>query len=85
VREIFLVVKMGVNGHAEVGCIGKLDLEDLRFFLGHDDVYHRDVQNGRSMRQLPFLALSILQPVQRLEGSTHFWRDARVQYLAGVF
>ncbi len=29
-REIFLVVPMGVNGHAEVGHIRKLDLEDLR-------------------------------------------------------
>jgi hypothetical protein len=24
------------------------------------------------MRQLPFLALSVLQPVRRLEGGTHF-------------
>ncbi len=71
-REVFLVVPTGVNGHAEVGRVRKLDVEDLRLFLGRDDVYHQDVQNGRPMRQLPFLALSILQPVWGLEGGTHF-------------
>ncbi len=55
-RKVFLVVPTGVNGHAEVGRIRKLDLEDLRLFLGHDNVYNKDVQNGRPMRQLPFLA-----------------------------
>jgi hypothetical protein len=40
--------------------------------LGRDDVYHGDVQNRRPMRQLPFLALSILQPAWGLEGGTHF-------------
>ncbi len=72
VRKVFLIVPTGVNGHAEVGCVRKLDLEDLGLFLGHDDVYHRDIQNGRPMRQLPFLALSVLQPIPRLEGGTHF-------------
>ncbi len=71
-HKVFLVVPTGVNGHAEVGCISKLDLEDLMLFLGCDDVYNQDVQNGRPMRQLPFLALSILQPIWRLEGGTHF-------------
>ncbi len=71
-RKVFLVVPMGVDGHAEVGCVRKLDLEDLGFFLERDDVYHRSVRNGWPMRQLPFLALSILQPVQRLERGTHF-------------
>ncbi len=71
-REVFLIVLMGEDGHTKVGRIRKLDLEDLGFFLGHDDVYHRKVLNGRPMRQLPFLALSVLQPVQRLEGGTHF-------------
>ncbi len=71
-REVFLVVPMGVNGLAEVGRIRKLDLGDLGFFLGRDNVYHRDVRNGWPMRQLPFLALSILQPVWGLEGGTHF-------------
>jgi hypothetical protein len=70
--EVFLIVPTGVNGHAEVGHIRKLDLEDLRLFLGCDDVYHQDVQNRRPMRQLPFLALSVLQPVWGLEGGTHF-------------
>ncbi len=72
VREVFLIVPTGVDGHAEVGCIRKLDLEDLRFFLGGDNVYHRNVWNGRPMRSLPLLALSVLQPVRRLEGGTHF-------------
>jgi hypothetical protein len=34
VREVFLVVPTGVNGHAEVGGIRKLDHEDLRLSLG---------------------------------------------------
>ncbi len=61
-----------VDGHAEVGCIRKLDLEDLGFFLGRGGVNHRNVRNGRPMRQLPFLTLSVLQPIRRLEGGTHF-------------
>jgi hypothetical protein len=40
VREVFLIVPTGVDGHAEVGCIRKLDVQDLGFFLGSDDVYH---------------------------------------------
>jgi hypothetical protein len=72
VREVFLIVPMGVNRHAEVGRIGKLDLEDLRIFLGRDDVYHGDVRDRRPMRQLSLLALSVLQPVWGLEGGTHF-------------
>ncbi len=72
VCKVFLIVPTGVNGHAEVGLVGKLDLEDLGFFLGRDDVYHRDVWNEWPMRQLPFLALSVLQPVWRLEGGAHF-------------
>jgi hypothetical protein len=72
VSKVFLVVPTGVDGYTEVGCVRKLDLEDLGFFLGRDDVYHRNIQNGRPMRQLPLLALNIFQPVQRLEGGTHF-------------
>ncbi len=72
VYEVFLVVPTGVNGHAEVGRIRKLDLEDLRIFLGRDDVFHGGVRNGRPVRQLPLLALSVLQPVWGLEGGTHF-------------
>ncbi len=72
VREVFLVVPTGENGHAEVGRVRKLDLEDLRLFLGHDDVYRWDVRNGRPMRQLSLLALSVLQPIWELEGGTHF-------------
>ncbi len=53
-REVFLIVPTGVDRHAEVGRIGKRDLEDLRIFLGCDDVYHEDVRNRRPMRQLPF-------------------------------
>jgi hypothetical protein len=72
VCEVFIVVPTGVDGHAEVGCVRKLDLEDLGFFLGCDDVYHRNVQNWQPMRQLLLLTLSILQPDRRLEGGTHF-------------
>jgi hypothetical protein len=71
-REVFLVVPTGVNEHAEVGCVRKLDLEDLRLFLGRDNVYHQDVRNGQPMRQLTFFALSVLQPIWGLEGGTHF-------------
>ncbi len=63
---------MGVNRHAEVGRTGKIDLEDMRIFLGCDDVYHGDVRNRQPMRQLPLLALRVLQPVWGFEGGTHF-------------
>jgi hypothetical protein len=72
VHKIFLVVPTGVNGHAEVGHVRKLDLEDLGLFVGRDNVYHWDIRNGRPMRQLPFLALSVLQPIWGLEGGTYF-------------
>ncbi len=72
VRKVFLIVPRGVDGHAEVGRVRKLDLEGLGFFLEHADVNHINVQNGWPMRQLPFLPLSILQPIRRLEGGTHF-------------
>jgi hypothetical protein len=72
VRKVFLIVPTGIDGHAEVGHVRKLDLEDLGFFLGSDNVYHRNIRNGQPMRQLPFLALSVLQPVRGLEGGTHF-------------
>ncbi len=71
-REVFLIVPMGVDRHVEVGHVGKLDLEDLKIFLMHDDVYHRDVRDRQPMRQLPRLALSVLQPIWGLEGGTHF-------------
>jgi hypothetical protein len=35
-----LIVPTGVNGHAEVGRVRKLDLEELRLFFGRDNVYH---------------------------------------------
>ncbi len=70
--KVFLVVPRGVNGHTEVRLVRKLDLENLRFFLGHDNVNHRYVRNGRPVAQLPFLALGVLQPVRSLEGGTHF-------------
>jgi hypothetical protein len=62
VRKVFLVVPTGINWYAEVGGITKLDLEDLGFFPGHDDVHHQDARNGWPMRQLPFL----------FEGGTYF-------------
>ncbi len=71
-HKVFLVVPMGVDGHTQVCRIWKLDLEDMRFFLGCDDVNHRYVQNERPVGQLPFFALSVLQPVRRNEGGTNF-------------
>ncbi len=71
-RKVFLGVPMGVDVHVDVGIVRKLDLEHLRIFLGRDDVHLSYVQDGRPVAQLPFLALIILQPVKRLEGSTHF-------------
>ncbi len=70
--QVFLGIPTGVNRHVELGLIRKLDLQGLRFFLGHDNVYLRHVQDGWSVAQLPFLALSILQPVRSLEGGTYF-------------
>jgi hypothetical protein len=72
VRKVFLSISMEVYGHVEVGLIWKLDLQGLRFFLGHDDINFRYIRDGRPVVQLPFLALSIFQPVGRLEGGTHF-------------
>ncbi len=71
-RKVFLGVPTGINGHIEVGIIGKPDLEDLRFFLVCDDIHLSYIQDGRPVAQLPFLALQYLQPVGRLEGSTLF-------------
>ncbi len=71
-HKVFLVVPPGVNRDTEVWRVGKLDLEKLRFILGCDDVNDRYVRDGRPVRQLPFLAFRILQPVGRLEGGTHF-------------
>jgi hypothetical protein len=50
VRKVFLVVPMGVDGDADVGRVRKLDLQELRFFLGHDDVYHWYVLDRRPLR-----------------------------------
>jgi hypothetical protein len=72
VCKVFFGVPTRVNRHVEVGLVWKLDLQDLRFFLGRDNVYLRHVQDGRSVAQLPFLPLSIIQPVGSLEGGTHF-------------
>jgi hypothetical protein len=72
VCKVFLIVPTGVNGHTEVRLVWKLDLENLSFFLGHDNVNLRYVWNGWPVGQLPFLALSVLQPIWRLEGGTHF-------------
>jgi hypothetical protein len=72
VCKVFLGVSTGVDGHFEVGIIRKTDLEVFRFFLGRDNVRLSYVRDGRQVVQLPFLALRILQPVRRLEGSTQF-------------
>ncbi len=44
-RKVFLIVPTAVDRHVEVGRVAKLDPEDLGFFLGRDDVNHRNVQN----------------------------------------
>jgi hypothetical protein len=72
VHKVFLGVPMGLYGHVEVGIIWKHDLQGLRFFLGCDNIHLRYLRDGRLVAQLPFLALSIIQPVGRLESSTHF-------------
>jgi hypothetical protein len=72
VRKVFLIAPTGVNVHVNVRIVRMLNLVNLRIFLGCDDVRLRYAQDGRPVAKLPFLALSILQPVGRLEGSTHF-------------
>ncbi len=72
VHKVLLGVTTGVNVHVDVGIVGKLNLVNLRIFLGRDDVHLRYVRDGQLVAQQPFLALSILQPVWRLEGSIHF-------------
>ncbi len=71
-RKLFLSVSMRVNGHVEVRIVRKPDLEDLRFVLRCDKVRLSHVQDGWPVAQQPFLAVRILQPIRRLEGSTHF-------------
>ncbi len=70
--KVFLTVPTGVNVHVDVGIVRKLDFVKLRIFLGRDDAHHRYIWDGRLVTQLPFLTLSILRPVGRFEGSTHF-------------
>ncbi len=71
-HKVFLVVSTRVNVHFDVGIVRKLDLQNLRIFLGCDNVRLKYVRDRQPVAQLPFLALRILQPVGRLEGSTHF-------------
>ncbi len=71
--KIFLSAPMGVDGNVETGIIQKLDLQNLRFLLGSYKICLRDIQDdGWPIAQLFFLAFGIVQPVGRLEGSTHF-------------
>ena len=63
---------MGEDRNADVGVVGKLDLQHSRIFLGHDDIYHWYVRDGRPLRSLPLLALGVLQHVGGLEVGTHF-------------
>ncbi len=70
--KVFLSVSTGVKRHTKVEIVQKLDLQGLRFFLGREDVNLRHVRDGRLVAQLPFLALSIIQPIGSLEGGTHF-------------
>jgi hypothetical protein len=72
VCKVFLSVPMGIDGHVETGIIWKLDLQNLRFLLGSYKIHLRDIQDGWPIAQLPFLAYGFLQPIGRLESSTHF-------------
>ncbi len=72
VCKVFLLVPPGLNRDTEVWCIWKLYLEQLGFFLGHDDINDKYVWDRRPVRQLLFLAFRILQPIKRLDGGTHF-------------
>jgi hypothetical protein len=49
-REVLLVVPTGEDKYADVGCVGKLDLQYCRFFLGRDDIYHWYVRDGQPLR-----------------------------------
>ncbi len=81
-RNVFLVVPTGEDRYTDVGVVRKLDLQNGRIFLGRDDIYHRYVQDGRPLSQLPFLALGVLQHIRRLEVGTHF--DVRVTPESGT-
>jgi hypothetical protein len=72
VCKVFLGVPTVVDVHADVGVIRNLDLQHLRIFLGRDNFHLSYVWDGWPVAQLPFLALGILQPVGRLEISTHY-------------
>jgi hypothetical protein len=50
VRDVFLIVPTGEDRNADVGVVGKLDLQHGRIFLGRDDIYHRYVRDGRPLR-----------------------------------
>ncbi len=45
-----LLFSQGEYGHAEVGHVRKLDLEELWLLLAHDDVYHWYVRDGQPLR-----------------------------------
>ncbi len=70
--DVFLVVPTGEDRNADVGVVGKLDLQHGLIFLGRDNIYHRYIRNGRPLRLLPLLALGVLQHVRGLEVGTHF-------------
>jgi hypothetical protein len=41
-----LSAPMEVDGHVETGIIWKLDLQNLRYFLGGYEICHRDLRDG---------------------------------------
>jgi hypothetical protein len=49
VRDVFFVVPTGEDRNADVGVVGKLNLQHGRIFLGRDDIYHRYVRDGRPL------------------------------------
>jgi hypothetical protein len=64
--KVFLSVPTGEYGHVEVGLVWKLDLQGLRFFLGHDNVYFRYVGMGGLLLSCSFLHSAFLNPSRDL-------------------
>ncbi len=49
-HEIFFLVPTGEDRCTDVGLVWKLDLQNLRFLLGHDNVYHWHIWDRRPLR-----------------------------------
>jgi hypothetical protein len=64
VLKVFLLgVPTVIDGHVKVGIVRKSDLEDMRFFLGRDDVCLSYVQDGWPLLSCPFLYSEFFNPL----------------------